>query len=437
MRYRANDLSSHWIPFTSNRDFKANPRLIAKAEGVWYYDAAGRKLLDGSSGLFNVPLGHGRQDIADAVRNQLLESDYVPSFQLGHPASFDFAELLTHHLGAPFGQVFFTNSGSEAIDTAIKIVQAYHRARGEGHRVRLVSRERAYHGVNIGGTSLSGMVRNRETFSMVLPHVSLIRNTVQPDRPFVWGQDPEGGVELANDLERLVQTYGGGTIAACFVEPVAGSTGVLVPPRGYLERLREICTANGILLIFDEVICGFGRLGSAFGMNAFGVEPDIVTMAKALTNGCVPMGAVGVQSHIYETVTQAAPERVIEFFHGYTYSAHPVACAAGLTALTVYERDNLYERAAALSPDFAAGVQSLRDIPVVKDIRGMGLLAGVEVEPDGAPGARGTQLQKDLFKAGLVVKVTGDVAILSPPFVATPEQIDHMIEVLAGVLKKI
>ncbi len=334
MQYTANTLENHWMPFTANRDFKKDPRILVKGEGVYFWDHKGGKILDGSSGLFCSAAGHCRPEIADAVSAQLRENDYVPPFQSGQPGSFEFAAKIAKLTPDGLDHVFFANSGSESIDTALKIAMAYHRAKGDGQRTRFVTRERAYHGVNIGGTSISGMVKNRETFSGVMPGIVHMRHTGLEETRFTRGQ-PEHGAELAEDLQRAVDTFGAGTIAACFVEPIAGSTGILVPPVGYLERLREICDAHGILLVFDEVITGFGRTGKAFAAQTFGVTPDIITLAKALTNGAVPMGAVVVRDEIYDTVTGAAPENAIELFHGYTYSGHPTACAAGLAVLEI------------------------------------------------------------------------------------------------------
>ena len=429
-----NSLESHWMPFTSNRDFKSSPRLIAKAKGCELWDHNGNRLLDGSSGLFCSPAGHARIEIADAVYAQLQENSYASSFSIGHPISFSFAERLTRILPDGIDYVFFTGSGSESVDTALKISLAYHRARGEGHRLRFVSRERAYHGVNMGGLSLSGMVRNRETFALTLPNISTIRHTHTRASTYECGQ-PSEGMDLAEDLERLCATYGGGTIAGVFIEPVAGSTGVLVPPRGYLERLRKICDEHGILLILDEVITGFGRLGDSFAAHSFGITPDIMTMAKALTNGCIPMGAVGVQQEIYRTITDCALENSIEFAHGYTYSAHPAACAAGLASLEIYEKEGLFARAKSLAPYFLEAVWSLRDHPRVKDLRGYGLLAGIEIDPQGAAaGVAGTKLQKSLFRNGLHAKITGDTAILSPQFIVEKGQIDEMIDIFRKTL---
>jgi len=429
MQYTANSLENHWMPFTANRDFKADPRLMVKAEGMYYWDHKGGKILDGSSGLFCSAAGHCRPEIADAVSAQLRINDFTPPFQSNHPGSFELAAKISKLTPDGIDHVFFANSGSEAIDTALKIAMAYHRAKGDGHRTRFVTRERGYHGVNIGGTSISGMVKNRETFSGLMPGIVHMRHTWLEQNRFAEGQ-PEHGADLADDLQRAADTYGGGTIAACFVEPIAGSTGVLVPPLGYLERLREICDAHGILLVFDEVICGFGRTGKAFAAQSFGVTPDIITMAKALTNGAVPMAAVAVNDDIYDTVVNAAPDGAIEMFHGYTYSGHPVACAAGLATLEIYEKENLFERAADLAPYFQEQMFSLRDLDVVTDIRGYGLLAGFDVSPGDAPGQRGTQMQKDLFWSGLHVKFTGDTAIVAPPFIAEKEHIDQIIGLL-------
>lgn len=434
MQYTANTLENHWMPFTPNREFKKSPRLVVKSKGVELWDHNGNRVLDGSSGLFCVAAGHGRTEIAEAVHSALLENDYTAPFNLGHPASFELARTVAGLLPEDFDHVFFANSGSEAVDTALKIAMAYHRARGEGQRTRFVSRERAYHGVNIGGTSLSGMVKNRETFSGVMPNVVCMRHTWSPEQRFSRGQ-PENGAELAEDLQRFVETYGGATIAACFVEPVAGSTGVLLPPKGYLERLRQICDANGILLVFDEVICGFGRLGAPFAAQAFGVTPDIITMAKALTNGAQPMGAVAVTNRIYDTVVNSAPEGAIELFHGYTYSGHPAACAAGIAAQTIYREEKLFERVVELSDYFLDKVFALQDIDIVTDIRGMGMLTGFDIAQGAAPGVRGNRLQKELFQEGIHIKFTGDTGLLAPPFVSTKEQIDEMCAIVRKALE--
>jgi len=433
MKYATNTLDYHWMPFTANRDFKRDPRLVVRGEGAYIWSHHGKRIIDGSSGLFCVPLGHCRAEIADAVSAQLRELDYVTHFQRGHPSSFELARQVAALTPGDLDRVFFTNSGSEAVDTAMKIALAYHVACGEGQRMRFISRERAYHGVNFGGVSLSGMVRNREAFGPALPGVYHMRHTVLPEHRFVRGQ-PETGVELADDLARIASTYGPGTVAACFVEPIAGSTGVLVPPRGYLERLRALCDEIGCLLVFDEVICGFGRTGSAFAAQSFGVTPDAITMAKALTNGAQPMGAVAVRESIYETVVGAAEEGAVELFHGYTYSGHPAACAAGLATLEVFEREALFARAAELSPAFLDAMYSLEDVPAVADIRGYGLIAGIDVAPAARPGARGHEVQKRLFDAGLNVKATGDALVVAPPFIIEREQIDEMSRILREVL---
>ena len=424
----ANSLEEHWMPFSQNREFKQNPRLVVKSEGMYLWDHKGGKVIDGSSALFNVACGHGRKEIAEAVYAQLQQNDYTAPFQLGHPGAFALAKEITKLTPKGMDHVFFCNSGSESIDTALKMVMAYHGARGDHKRHRFVSRERAYHGVNIGGVSLSGMTRNRESFPGVMPYVNLMRHTHLPENKFQRGQGEHGGVELANDLERIALTYGPGTIAAVFVEPIAGSTGCLVPPKGYLERLREICDKHGILLVYDEVITGFGRLGHAFAGQAFGVTPDIMTMAKAITNGAQPMGAVAVKDEIYDTIVEKAPEGMIEFFHGYTYSAHPAACAAGLATMEIYNREKLFERAAKLSPYFLDKIWGLKDIGMITDIRGIGLMAAVDIKAGRAPGARGNELQKRMFWNGLHIKWTGDTAVIAPPLVAEKAHIDEIVE---------
>ena len=435
MQQTANSLETHWMPFTSNKDFKAAPRLIERAEGAYLWSHHGQKILDGCSGLFCTPAGHGRREIADAVHHQLLDLDYIAPFQLGQSKSFQFADRLAALLPGDINRVFFTNSGSESVDTAMKIALAYHRARGEGQRGRFISRERAYHGVNLGGTSLAGLVKNREAFGAGLAGVAHMRHTWLPENTFTVGQ-PATGAELAEDLQRMVTLYGSDTIAACFVEPIAGSTGVLVPPVGYLERLREICDQHGILLVFDEVICGFGRTGKAFAAQSFGVMPDIITMAKALTNGTQPMGAVAVRQGIYDTLMDASEGAAIELFHGYTYSGHPAACAAGIATLDIYEQEGLFEHAEQLSSYFLESVFALSDVPIITDIRGYGLLAGFDVAPDEKPGIRGIEVQKQLYTAGLHIKMTGDAGILAPPFIAERKHIDEMCQILRDVLSK-
>ncbi len=437
MKLDQSALDNFWMPFTGNRDFKQSPRMVVRAKGMYLYDDQGEEILDGSSGLFCVPLGHCRDEITEAVRAQMSELDYVPPFQTAHPLGFKFAKRLADMLPAGINHVFFTNSGSESVDTAMKMAYAYHYARGEGQRTRFASRERAYHGVNMGGVSLSGMIKNRQAFGPGIPGVVHMRHTWQSENRFTRGQAETGGKELADDLERIALNYGPDTIAACFVEPIAGSTGCLVPPKGYLERLREICDQHGILLVFDEVITGFGRTGKAFAADSFGVIPDIMTLAKALTNAAQPMGAVAVSDKIHDAIFNAAPEKAIELFHGYTYSAHPAACAAGLATMDVFEKENLFERADRLSEYFLDGMFSLSDLPVVTDIRGYGMLAGFDLSPGAAPGVRGLEVQKNLFHAGLNLKMTGDSGLLAPPFIAEESHIDQIVERLRDVLSAI
>jgi len=427
MAYRGNSLEQHWMPFTANRAFKAEPRMVKSAKGTYLYDQNGGAVIDGSSGLFCCPAGHCHPKIVEAVHAQMQVNTYTTPFGLGHDGSFALAEQVSRLTPEDINHIFFVNSGSEAVDTALKIAMAYNNARGEAHRNRFVSRERAYHGVNLGGVSLSGMVKNRETFPLVMPNVVMMRHTFTGEELNHPGQ-PTKGAELAEDLQRHCDTYGGSQIAAVIVEPVAGSTGCLVPPVGYLERLREICDTHGILLIFDEVITGFGRMGENFGAQTFGVVPDIMTMAKALTNGSIPMGAVGVKDYIYDAVVDGAGPGAIEFFHGYTYSGHPAACAAGLATLEIYEEEGLFQRSADLAPYFRDAIHSLSDHELVRDVRSIGLIAGVEVHPHPAPGTRGTGLQKDMFWNGLHVKFTGDTGIIAPQFIAERAHIDEMIE---------
>ena len=423
-----------WLPFTPNRDFKADPRLFARAEGVHYWSDEGRRILDGSSGLFCVPLGHGRREIADAVHAQLLELDFTPTFTRAHPKAFELATRVAGFTPPGLDRIFFANSGSEAVDTAMKIALAYHRARGEGQRTMFVSRERAYHGVNMGGVALSGILKNREAFGPGVPGVVHMRHTLLPENRFTRGQ-PEKGAELADDLARLCALVGGGNVAAVFVEPIAGSTGCLPPPRGYLERVRELCDAHGILLVFDEVITGWGRTGHPFAAQAFGVTPDLLTMAKAITNGMQPMGAVAVKREVHDAIVGQGPRHAPEFFHGYTYSAHPAACAAGLATLDVYEREESFERSRALGARLQERVFTLADLPAVADVRGYGLFAGIDLRTkESLPGLAGHEAQKRLFDAGLHVKATGDALLLAPAFVFDPAQIDEMVGLLREVL---
>jgi beta-alanine--pyruvate transaminase len=435
MDMKAENLERHWLPFTNNREFKREPRLFVRAAGMHYYTPSGSKVLDGSSGLFTSAAGHCRPEIAAAVARQLETLDFTPSFQRSHPGAFELADGVAALTPAGLDHVFFCNSGSEAVDTAMKVALAYHMARKEGQRNYFVSRERAYHGVNIGGTALSGMVRNREAFGALMPGILHLRHTLLPENRLTRGMG-EQGAELADDLTRFVNLVGEKRIAAVFVEPIAGSTGVLVPPRGYLERLREICTRYGILLVFDEVICGFGRTGEAFASTSFGVTPDLITMAKALTNGAQPMGAVAVRADVYRAILDAAPAGAPEFFHGYTYTAHPAACAAGLATLEIYRKEQLFARARDLSGYFLDKMFAMGDLPAIADVRGFGMLAGVELKPGKAPGARGQELQAKLYDRGLHVKTTGDVAIMAPAFIASRADIDAMADMLREAISE-
>ncbi|WP_407525851.1 aspartate aminotransferase family protein [Methylobacterium oryzisoli] len=433
------NLEAYWMPFTANRQFKAAPRMLVAAEGMYYVADDGRAVLDGTAGLWCVNAGHGRRRIVEAVERQLATLDFAPSFQMGHPVAFDFAERLAAIAPGPDGKrldrVFFTGSGSESVDTALKIALAYQRAIGQGTRTRLIGRERGYHGVGFGGISVGGLVNNRRMFPL-LPGADHLRHTHDLSRnAFVKGQ-PEHGAELADDLERLVALHGAETIAAVIVEPVAGSTGVLVPPQGYLERLREIATRHGILLIFDEVITGFGRLGAPFATDYFGVTPDIVTTAKGLTNGTIPMGAVFASRAVHDALMHG-PEETIELFHGYTYSGHPAGCAAGLASLDIYEQEGLLTRAAGLQAYWHEAMHGLRSAPHVIDIRTIGMIAGIELAPrGGAPGARAYDAFVDCFEKGLLIRVTGDIIALSPPLIVERAQIDAMVSMLADALAR-
>ena len=425
-----NSLEEHWMPFTANQDFKENPRLMVKAEGVYYTDHYGKKLIDASSGLFCSPAGHGRSEIRKAVYDQLERLDYVQPFQQGYNGSFELARKISQHTPGDLNRIFFTICGSSAVETAIKTAIAYFKAKGEGHRSHIVGRERGYHGMNIGGISVGGMIANRKTFSNILmPNVHHLRHTHLPENHFVKGQ-PETGADLADDLERIAGHIGAENIAACIVEPVAGSTGTLVPPKGYLQRLREICDKHGILLIFDEVITGWGRMGEPFAAQAFGVTPVMMTMAKAVTNGVVPLGAVASSEKIYDAMMDAAPKGAIEFFHGYTYSAIPCSVAAGLAMQDIIEKENLFQRAKDMSPYFLDGLFSLKDIDGIVDIRGYGMMGGIDIRMDERLGKAGYACFKSLFANGLSLKATGDCLIVAPPFICEKKHIDEIIEKL-------
>jgi beta-alanine--pyruvate transaminase len=431
-----NSLEAFWMGFTHNRAFKADPRMLSRAEGMHYFTPDGRPVLDAVSGLWCVNAGHGRAKIVEAIRRQAGELDYAPTFNLGHPLIFELASRLRGILPDGLDHLFFCNSGSEAVDSALKIALAYQRAIGEGTRTRFIGRERGYHGVGFGGISVGGMVGNRRTFGALLPGVDHLRHTHGASAPFTRGQG-ESGAELADDLERLVALHGAETIAAVIVEPVAGSTGVLVPPKGYLERLRQIATRHGILLIFDEVITGFGRLGAATGAEYFAVTPDLMTLAKGITNAAVPMGAVAADARVYEAVVNGAPAG-IELFHGYTYSGHPLAAAAGLATLEVYAEEGLFARAASLAGYWEDAVHSLAGARHVIDVRNLGLVGAVELAPrEGAPGARAAEVFKLCFDAGVLVRYTGETIALSPPLIIEKSQVDEVVGTLGEAISKL
>ena len=432
----AKNMDAYWMPFMANRQFKKAPRLLAKSKGMFFWTPEGREILDGAAGLWCVNAGHTRPKIVKAIAEQAAELDFAPSFQMAHPKAFELAEELIKITPQGLNKVFFTNSGSESVETALKMAIAYHRVRGEGSRTRLIGRERGYHGVNFGGISVGGIVSNRKMFGTLLAGVDHIRHTHDLSRnAFTVGQ-PQHGAELADDLERLVALHDASTIAAVIVEPVAGSTGVLVPPKGYLERLRTICDKHGILLIFDEVITGFGRTGQPFAAQTFGVTPDLMTAAKGITNGCVPMGAVFASDKIHDAFMNG-PEHLIEFFHGYTYSAHPLACAAALATLETYADEGLLTRAAQLEGYFADALHSLKGLPNVIDIRNLGLIGGVELSPlAGEPAKRAFNVFLDCWEQGVLVRVTGDIVALSPPLIIEKSQIDRIVDVLGTAIKR-
>ncbi len=431
-------LENFWMPFTANRQFKAAPRMLASAEGMYYTDVDGNRILDGTAGLWCVNVGHGRQRITEAVERQLRTLDFAPTFQMGHPIAFEFAAKLAEHSpGGPAAQldrVFFTGSGSESVDTALKIAIAYQRAIGQGTRTRLIGREKGYHGVGFGGISVGGLVNNRRVFPQI--PADHMRHTLDLDRNAFSKGLPAHGVELAEDLERLVALHGAETIAAVIVEPMSGSAGVILPPKGYLERLRAIADKYGILLIFDEVITGFGRLGTPFATDYFGVVPDIITTAKGLTNGAVPMGAVFTSRKVHDGL-MTGPDNQIELFHGYTYSGHPVACAAGLATMEIYEEEGLLTRAADLAETWQDALHSLKGLPHVADIRNLGLVGAVELTPrDGAPGTRAYDVFVDCLKKGLLIRVTGDIIALSPPLIIEKDEIGKIASILGEALKR-
>ncbi|WP_424966619.1 aspartate aminotransferase family protein [Dinoroseobacter sp. S375] len=430
---RPNDLSAFWMPFTANRQFKSNPRMFVAAEGMHYTTAEGRQVLDGTAGLWCCNAGHKRPRIVEAIQAQAAELDYAPAFQMGHPKAFELANRLVEIAPEGMDHVFYTNSGSEAVESALKIAIAYHRARGEAGRTRLIGRERGYHGVNFGGISVGGIVNNRKHFGTLLTGVDHLPHTHIPENQWSKGM-PAHGAHLADELERIIALHGPETVAAVIVEPMAGSTGVLLPPKGYLERLRKITQDHGILLIFDEVITGFGRVGAAFGAQRFGVTPDLITCAKGLTNGVIPMGAVLCACHIHDAFMQG-PENLIELFHGYTYSGNPMAAAAGLATLETYREDGLFARALELEPYWQEALHSLRDARHVIDIRNLGLIGAVELEPiAGAPTKRAFQAFLDAYEKGILIRTTGDIIAMSPPLIIEKTQIDQLVETLRDVL---
>jgi beta-alanine--pyruvate transaminase len=431
-------MDAFWMPFTANRQFKSAPRLLARAEGMYYWTPEGREVLDGTAGLWCVNAGHGRAPIVEAVQRQAATMDFGPTFQMGHPVAFEAANAVAAVAPEGMKRVFFTNSGSESVDTALKIAIAYHRARGNASRRILISRERGYHGTNMGGTAAGGIPGNRKLYGGMMAGVDHLRSTHDLSRNAFSRGVPQHGVELADELERLVALHDPSNISAVLIEPVAGSAGVLIPPTGYLERLRGICDKHGILLIFDEVITGFGRLGAPFAAHRFGVTPDIITCAKALNNAAVPMGAVIVKNEIHDAIVRAAPEGQIEFFHGYTYSGHPLACAAAVAAQKLYREEQLFDRAQKMAPRFEEALHSLRGARHVIDIRNLGLVGGIEMEPRaGSPGLRGFEAHVRCFEAGVLIRVTGDIIALSPPLIIEEPQIDRIVETIRGALQAI
>lgn len=429
-------MDAYWMPFTANRQFKANPRMLVAAKDMHFTTDDNRSILDGTAGLWCVNAGHARETIAEAVKQQVLRLDYSPAFQMGHPGAFELAERLVKMIPGNFDRVFFTNSGSESVETALKIAIAYHRVKGEGTRQRLIGRERGYHGVGFGGISVGGIGTNRKFFGSLLTGVDHLPHTHSLEHNAFSRKQPEWGAHLADELERIVALHDASNIAAVIVEPVAGSTGVLIPPKGYLERLRAICDKYGILLIFDEVITGFGRVGSSFATEYFGVVPDIVTAAKGITNGTVPMGAVFVKEGIYDAFMNA-PENAIELFHGYTYSGHPVACAAALATLDIYEEERLFERADKLADYWENAVHSLKGVRHVIDVRNLGLVAGIELESiAGKPGKRAFDCFLQCYEKGLLIRTTSDIIALSPPLIIEKKHIDRIVEILTGVLQE-
>jgi beta-alanine--pyruvate transaminase len=429
-------LEAHWMPYTGNRDFKANPRLMVGAQGCYYTDQHGKQIFDGLSGLWCCGLGHGRKEITEAVTRQMATLDYSPAFQFGHPLSFELANKLKELTPAGLDYVFFTGSGSESADTSLKMARAYWRAKGQASKTRLIGREKGYHGVNFGGISVGGIAANRKMFGQGI-EADHIAHTQLASNAFSRGM-PDQGAELADDLLRLITLHDASNIAAVIVEPFSGSAGVVIPPKGYLQRLRDICTANNILLIFDEVITGFGRAGAYTGAEAFGVIPDIMNVAKQITNGAQPLGAVLAKKDIYDTfMAQGGPDYLLEFAHGYTYSAHPVACAVGLAALDLLVKENMVEKVKALAPYFENAVHSLKGVKHVTDIRNYGLAAGFTIDAlPGEPARRPYEIAMAMLKKGFYVRYGGDTIQLAPPFISTPAQIDSLVNALGETINQ-
>ena len=432
-----NDLEAFWMPFTDNRQFKSAPRLLVGAKDMHYTTHDGREILDGTAGLWCCNAGHGREAITNAIKAQAEAMDYAPNFQMGNPLVFEFASRLGEITPEGMDRIFFCNSGSEAVDSALKIALAYHRVNGEAGRTRLIGRERGYHGVGFGGISVGGIVSNRKFFGPLLNGVDHLRHTHDIEKMAFSRGEPDWGAELADDLERLVQLHDASTIAAVIVEPVAGSTGVLIPPKGYLNRLREICDRHGILLIFDEVITGFGRLGAAFASEYFDVKPDMMALAKGLTNAAVPMGAVACRNEIYDAFMENSPAG-IELFHGYTYSGHPLAAAAGLATLDIYKDEGLFERGQELAGYWEDAMHSFNGLPHVIDVRNLGIIGGIELEPiDGEPTKRAVDCFLDCYENGLLIRTTGDIIALSPPLILETAHIDRIADTLSTAIKRV
>ena len=433
------NLDALWMPFSANKTFKKNPRILTSAKGMHFTDDKGRQILDGCAGLWCVNAGHGNERIANAIAEQAKKLDFAPFFNMSHDIGFQAAERLVSMAPKGFDKAFFTNSGSESADTSLKIALAYHAARGESGRIKFISREKGYHGVNFGGTSVGGIGGNRKAFNHLLPFVDHLRHTLDIERNGFTKGLPVHGAEWADELEtRLLTLHDPKTVAAVIIEPMAGSAGVILPPQGYLQRIRDICTKHGILLIFDEVITGFGRTGGDWAANTMGVTPDILNCAKGLTNGTVPMGAVLVGNEIYNAVVDAAPEGAIEFAHGYTYTAHPLACAAAIATLDVYRDEGLFERAGQMAPAFEQAAHSLKGLPFVKDIRNIGLVAGIELETSAEGlGKRAGLVQQKCYEAGVLMRLTGETLALSPPLIVSEAQIDQIFSTIGEAVKAV